>query len=110
MSAGASAVLSIHVGSNRSATVASARLTAEQIGVPVTVVDTGVTVVDTGTAPYIEGYCVRPAAERVTEGAGIDAAAEAAEAAGSLEDALRALPNVAAHTGAGTFGAVFHRI
>lgn len=195
VSAGASALLSIHVGSNQSATVASAHLAAERIGVPVTIVDTG-------TASFIEGCCVWRAAETLGEGAGIDAAADAARAvaaevasvftigeiarakrsgrlalgpgegtpvfassgpdmyelcrvdsadaavevmselvaarggplrvgvgdadaagaAGRLEDAVRALPNVAetirytvgpsvaAHTGAGTFGAVFHRI
>ena len=197
VSAGAGAILSVHVGSNRSATVASARLAAEQLGVPVTIVDTG-------TASFIEGCCVWRAAEQLAAGASIDAAASAARAlaaeaasvftigeiaraarsgrlalgaddglpvfassgadmhelrrvestdaaievmvelvaghggplrvgvgnadadpssaACSLEDALLALPNVAetirytvgpsvaAHTGAGTFGAVFHQI
>lgn len=193
--AGADAVLSIHVGSNRSATVDAARLAASQAAVPVTVVDTG-------TASFIEGCCVWRAAEQlaggatlaqaevaalevaassasvftigeldrandggrfaVTEGPGvplycsrgpdlselpraksIDEAtrtmvdviadepgplrvgvgdAGAPEAAHALHAALIALPNVAetirycvgpsvaAHTGAGTFGAVYHRL
>lgn len=190
---GAEAILSIHVGSNRSATVHSARLAAEQAEVPVTIVDTG-------TASFMEGCCVWRAAERLAEGASVDEAAGAArsiarsaasvftigeiarandggrlrvaqgdgvavfastgpamselsrvatvdaavgvmtelvaeqggslrvgvgdadapDAAGAVEVGLRALPNVvetirytvgpsvAAHTGAGTFGAVYH--
>jgi len=68
---GATAILSIHVGSNQSATVGAARLVAGQVDVPVTVVDTG-------TASFIEGCCVWRAAERLADGAGIDEAAAAA--------------------------------
>jgi len=68
---GATAILSIHVGSNQSATVQAARVAARLITVPVTVVDTG-------TASFIEGCCVWRAAERLVEGADVDRAALAA--------------------------------
>jgi DegV family protein with EDD domain len=190
---GAEAILSIHIGSNRSATVDAARLAAREVDVPVTVVDTG-------TSSFLVGCCAWRAAEVLEDGADVEAAvaaatavaaaagsvftigeiaravdggrfavedatsvpvfatagpemfqvdsvsthragvelmaariaavpgplrvgvgdADAPEAADALEEALRSLPNVAevvryvvgpsvaAHTGAGTFGAVFH--
>lgn len=72
-SAGADAVLSIHVGSNQSATVAAAHLAARDAPIPVRVVDTG-------TASFIEGCCVWRAAERLTAGSGLEEAAAAAAA------------------------------
>lgn len=191
--AGADAVLSVHVGANQSATVAAAGAAAGMTDVPVRIVDTG-------TASFIEGCCVWRAAEALAGGADVEAAgaaaartassaasvftigeiarandggrlpvaagegvpvycsagpdmrelarvgdvdaaaaamaaavaeaegplrvgvgdADAPEAADALEAVLRALPqvaevvrylvgpSVAAHTGAGTFGAVFH--
>lgn len=68
---GATAILSIHLGSNQSATVGAAQLVAGQVDVPVTVVDTG-------TASFIEGCCVWRAAERLADGASIDDATAAA--------------------------------
>lgn len=74
---GATAVLSIHVGANQSATVGSAQLAAAQAPVPVTIVDTG-------TASFIEGCCVWRAAEVLASGASMAAAEAAAhEVAGS---------------------------
>ncbi len=190
---GATEILSVHIGANRSATVDTAQLAARSVEVPVTVVDTG-------TTSFIAGCSVWRAAEiladggsmrdaeaaafsvaessasvftigeldrandggrfAVTPGDGvpvyysegpdmaelgrattIDGAADtmvtfvanrpgplrvgvgdadAAQAAAALERRLIELPNVAevtrytvgpsvaAHTGAGTFGAVFH--
>ena len=69
---GADAILSIHVGSNRSATVAAARVAAEMSDVPVTLVDTG-------TASFIEGCCVWRAGEVLAAGGGIAKAAATAE-------------------------------
>lgn len=70
---GAESILSIHVGSNQSATVNAARLAAQEVDVPVTIVDTG-------TASFIEGCCVWRAAEALTKGANVDEAAAAASA------------------------------
>jgi fatty acid-binding protein DegV len=67
---GATAILSVHVGSNQSATVGAARLAAADAPVPVTVVDTG-------TASFIEGCCVWRAAEVLADGGEL-AEAEAA--------------------------------
>ncbi len=53
---GATSILSIHVGSNQSATVSSARLAADAAEVPVTVIDTR-------AASFIQGCCVWRAAE-----------------------------------------------
>lgn len=192
---GATEILSVHIGSNRSATVDAARLAARAADLPVTVVDTG-------TTSFIAGCSVWRAAEAlagggsvadaeaaalsvaassasvftvgeldranaggrfaITAGDGVpvyssagadmaeldrvasideatttmvafvtDAAgplrvgvghADAPEAADALSTALAQLPNVtelvrytvgpsvAAHTGAGTFGAVFHAL
>ena len=192
---GAREILSIHLGSNQSATVDAARLAAREVPIAVTVVDTGV-------SSFLEGCCVWRAAEALAAGASADAAVDAAVgvaatagsvftigeiaravdggrlavaagvgvpvyassgadmfeldrvtteeatvevmaariaaqpgplrvgigdadatgAADTLEGALRRLPNigetvryvvgpsVAAHTGAGTFGAVFHPV
>jgi fatty acid-binding protein DegV len=68
---GATAILSIHVGSNQSATVGAARIAAQGSPVPVTVVDTG-------TASFIEGCCVWRAAEALADGADLGAAEAAA--------------------------------
>ena len=73
--AGATTILSIHVGSNQSATVNAARLAAAETDIPVRVVDTG-------TASFMEGCCVWRAAEVLADGGDIDAAATAAEAVG----------------------------
>lgn len=71
LAAGAESILSIHVGSNQSATINAARLAATEIDAPVTIVDTG-------TASFIEGCCVWRAAEVLATGASVDAAAHAA--------------------------------
>lgn len=70
---GATAVLSIHVGANQSATVGAAQVAAPEAPLPVTIVDTG-------TASFIEGCCVWRAAEVLEEGDGIAAAEAAAHA------------------------------
>lgn len=70
---GAEAILSIHVGSNQSATIAAAHLASREIDVPVTIVDTG-------TASFIEGCCVWRAAEVLATDASLEAAADAAAA------------------------------
>ena len=70
---GATAVLSVHVGSNQSATVGAAKIAGGQASLPVTVVDTG-------TASFIEGCCVWRAAEALATGAGIGEAAAMADA------------------------------
>ena len=72
--AGATAVLSVHIGSNTSATVDSARLGAKTATVPVEIVDTG-------TASFPIACCVW-AAGTVLEGGGtLEQAATAARAA-----------------------------
>lgn len=76
---GAGAILSIHLGSNRSATVDAARLAAREVAAPVTVVDTG-------TASFAVGCCVWRAAEVLAAGGNIDdAAAEALNVAAAAE-------------------------
>ncbi|MHB1855493.1 MAG: DegV family protein [Acidimicrobiales bacterium] len=72
--AGAGSIVSVHVGSNISATVDAARLAAAAAPVPVEIVDTG-------TASFAVGCCVWAAGEAIAEGA---QAAEAAEAARSV--------------------------
>lgn len=69
---GADEVLSVHIGSNQSATVGAAHVASEAIGLPVTIVDTG-------TASFIEGCCAWRAAEVLTAGGGVGAAATAAQ-------------------------------
>ena len=71
IAAGATSILSIHVGSNQSATISAAHLAAREVDVPVAIVDTG-------TASFIEGCCVWRAAEVVATGAGPEKAARAA--------------------------------
>jgi len=71
VAAGADSILSIHVGSNQSATIGAVRLAAGELDVPVEIVDTG-------TASFIEGCCVWRAAEVLASGAGLDEAAHAA--------------------------------
>lgn len=71
VAAGADSILSVHVGSNHSATVSAARLAAQGLDAPVTLVDTG-------TASFIEGCCVWRAAEHLAQGSDIDTAATAA--------------------------------
>jgi len=72
--AGAEEILSIHVGSNYSATVTAARLAAAEAAVPVVVV------VDTMTASFVEGCCVWRAAEALARGESAATAAERARA------------------------------
>ena len=59
--AGAQEIVSIHIGSNISGTVQSARLAAESSAVPVTVVDTG-------QASFAEGLCVLEAVDALAQG------------------------------------------
>ena len=68
---GARAVASIHIGSNRSATVGAARVAARSA-------DIDVTVVDTGTASFIAGCSVWRAAEVLADGGSVSDAEAAA--------------------------------
>jgi len=70
---GADAVLSIHIGSNTSATVNSARVAAGSSPIPVEIVDTG-------TASFPVGACVWAAGAALERGDGLDQAAAAANA------------------------------
>jgi len=71
--AGADAVLSVHIGSNTSATVNSARLAAGASPIPVEIVDTG-------TASFPVGACVWAAGAALERGDGLDQAAASARA------------------------------
>lgn len=71
---GADAVLSIHIGSNTSATVGSARVAAGSSPIPVEIVDTG-------TASFPVACCVWAAGTALEAGGTIDDAAAAARAA-----------------------------
>ncbi len=68
---GAEAVLSIHVGSNTSATLNSATIAAELSRIPVTTVDTE-------TASFAVGCCVWAAGEVLGRGGSLDEARQAA--------------------------------
>jgi DegV family protein with EDD domain len=70
---GADAVLSVHIGSNTSATVASAGIAAASSPVPVEIVDTG-------TASFPVACCVWAAGAALERGADLEAAADAARA------------------------------
>lgn len=74
-SEGAEHILSIHIGSNLSATVNAANLAAKDSPVPVTVVDTC-------TASMAEGLCILEAIESLANGASPAEAACAASEAG----------------------------
>jgi DegV family protein with EDD domain len=69
---GADAVLSIHIGSNTSATLNSATIAAGMSPIPVTHVDTG-------TASFAVGCCVWAAGEVVARGGSLEDARDAAE-------------------------------
>ena len=73
---GAGEILSVHIGSNVSGTVNSARLAASGAPVPVRVVDTG-------TASFAVACCVWEAGQALAAGATIEEAATAAEAVGA---------------------------
>lgn len=73
---GATEVLSVHIGSAISATLASARLGAALSPVPVRLVDTG-------TASFAIGCCAWEAAEAIAKGADIEQAAGIAEVVGA---------------------------
>ena len=75
--AGATHILSIHIGAGISGTVNSAQAAATQSPIPVTVVDTG-------QASFAEGLCVIEAVDALAVGASPDAAAQAARSAGSV--------------------------
>jgi len=70
---GADAALSIHIGSNTSATVNSARLAATSSPIPVEIIDTG-------TASFPVGCCVWAAGAALERGEDLAAAAAAANA------------------------------
>jgi len=75
---GAQAVLSIHIGSDLSATVGAARVAAAESPIPVEVVDSG-------TASFAIGCCVWAAGEALTGGGTVAmAAASARRVAGRL--------------------------
>jgi DegV family protein with EDD domain len=92
--AGAESILSIHVGSNQSATVDAARLAAREADVPVEIVDTG-------TASFIEGCCVWRAAEVLAAGAGTDEAATAASEVAAVARSVFTIGEIARATGSG---------
>ena len=69
---GSSAVLSIHIGSNTSATVGSARVAASSSPIPVEIVDTG-------TASFPVACCVWAAGSALERGGTLDEAAAAAQ-------------------------------
>jgi DegV family protein with EDD domain len=74
--AGATEILSVHIGSSVSGTVNSARLASQVSPVPVRIVDTG-------TASFAVSLCVWEAAEAVGGGATLEEAATAAEQVGA---------------------------
>lgn len=69
---GATAILSVHIGSSVSGTVNAARLASQVSPVPVRIVDTG-------TASFAVSLCLWAAAEALAGGATVDGAAAAAE-------------------------------
>ena len=73
---GATAILSIHIGSGISGTVNSARLASQVAPVPVRIVDTG-------TASFAVSLCLWEAGEALAAGAGLEEAAAAAERVGA---------------------------
>ena len=80
--AGATEILSVHIGSNTSATVNAVSVAAGSSPVPVEVVDTG-------TASFAVACCVWAAGEALVAGAGADAGAgEAADVARRVADEL----------------------
>lgn len=78
---GATAVLSIHIGSAMSGTINSARLGASMVDVPVTIVDTA-------SASFAVSCCVWEAGEALRRGATIDEAAARAEATARVVDSV----------------------
>ena len=68
---GAEAILSIHIGSNTSATLNAVKVAQGLSPIPVTIVDTG-------TASFAIGCCVWAAADALIAGASIDAGAQRA--------------------------------
>jgi DegV family protein with EDD domain len=74
--AGATEILSIHIGSSLSGTVNAARLAAQVAPVPVRIVDTG-------TASFAVSLCLWEAAEAVAGGATLEEAAAVAERVGA---------------------------
>ena len=72
--AGATQILSVHIGSNTSATFNAVQIAADACDVPVEVVDTG-------TASFAVSCCVWAAADALAAGAEIGAAADAGRAA-----------------------------
>ncbi|HVE47235.1 MAG TPA: DegV family protein [Acidimicrobiales bacterium] len=76
---GATEILSVHIGSTISATLNAARVAAAGSPVPVRLVDTG-------TASFAVACCMWEAAEAVAAGAGLDEAAQLAEAVASRTD------------------------
>jgi fatty acid-binding protein DegV len=77
---GATAILSVHIGSNTSATLDSARVAARQTTVPVELVDTG-------TASFPVACCVWAAGLAIEHGASLASAAAAARAVALERDA-----------------------
>ena len=75
--AGATEILSVHIGSSLSATVDAARVGARAAPVPVRLVDTG-------TASFAVSCCLWEAAEAVSRGAGLERAAQVAERVAAL--------------------------
>ena len=76
-SAGAQGILAVHIGSDYSSTVESARLAAKLVGLPVEIVDTHL-------ASFSLGCCVWAAAERLSAGDSVSDAVRAIDATSSL--------------------------
>jgi len=72
VAAGATEILSVHIGSDVSGTINAARLAAGEASVPVRIVDTG-------TASFAISCCLWEAAEAIAKGADLEAAAAVAE-------------------------------
>ena len=77
--AGATQIVSIHIGSNTSATIDAARIAAEAVTVPVEIVDTE-------TASFPVACCVWMAARALSAGGGVDEVVRAARDAAAVVD------------------------
>jgi fatty acid kinase fatty acid binding subunit len=77
--AGATEIVSIHIGSNTSATIDAARIAAGMAAVPVEIVDTG-------TASFPVACCVWMAARALAAGVGVDDVVRAARDAAAAVD------------------------
>ncbi len=99
--AGATRILSVHIGSNTSATCNAVQIAAGACDVPVEVVDTG-------TASFAVSCCVWAAARALAAGAEIGAAAQAARAAAATVGNVFVVGALDLPRRSGRLGAVTH--